>query len=222
MAEGESSRLYQKLVKGEETVVQIQSNLDERRGPSAAFIFAIPKPGKDVAQIRRAIMDEIKKLATEGPSAEEMEKLQNSLRNDSVRARQSSLFRAQRLSEFALYDGDPNLFNTELDRYLGVTASQIKDAAARFLNTDNRVMMEIVPGKGAAKPAATAQAPGEPAQPASPAPQVPPAEAAQAPTTTATQVAPAAIKPPMARPEQPQQPADAPKQTEPGSQPKRP
>src|SRR5215210_894524 len=83
--EGESARLYQKLVKGEESVVQIQGNVDERRGPSSAFIFALPKPDKDAAQIRQAIMSEIKKLAAEGPTAAEMEKLQNNLRNDAVR-----------------------------------------------------------------------------------------------------------------------------------------
>ncbi|HEY0406981.1 MAG TPA: insulinase family protein [Pyrinomonadaceae bacterium] len=220
LAEGESSRLYQKLVKGEESVIQIQSNVDERRGPSAAFVFAIPKPGKDEAQIRQAIMAEIKKLATDGPTPEEMEKLKNNLINDAVRARQSSLFRAQRLAEFALYDGDPNLLNTEMERYLSVTAAQIRDAAARFLDTDNRVLMEIVPKRDEAKPAASAQPSAVPSQPGAPAPQVPPKPSAQ-PSTTTAQPAPA-IKPPMAQPAQPQQPADAPKQTEPGAESKRP
>jgi predicted Zn-dependent peptidase len=40
--EGESARLYQKLVKGEESVVQIQGGIDERRGPSGLFIVVIP------------------------------------------------------------------------------------------------------------------------------------------------------------------------------------
>uniref|UniRef100_UPI0018F0728F insulinase family protein n=1 Tax=Vibrio cholerae TaxID=666 RepID=UPI0018F0728F len=81
-------------------------------------IFALPKPGKDVEQIRQTIMSEIKRLATEGPTPEEMEKLRNNLLNNVVRSRQSSLFRAQRIAEFALYDGDPNLFNTDLENYL--------------------------------------------------------------------------------------------------------
>jgi hypothetical protein len=165
-------------------------------------------------------MAEIKKLATDGPTPEEMEKLKNNLINDAVRARQSSLFRAQRLAEFALYDGDPNLLNTEMERYLSVTAAQIRDAAARFLDTDNRVMMEIVPKREEAKPAASAQPSAVPSQPGAPAPQVPPTTTAQ-PPATAAQPAPA-IKPPMAQPGQPQQPADAPKQTEPGAESKRP
>ncbi|HEX7998288.1 MAG TPA: pitrilysin family protein [Pyrinomonadaceae bacterium] len=222
LAEGESSRLYQKLVKGEESVVQIQSNVDERRGPSAAFVFAIPKPGKEIAQIRQAIMNEIKKLATEGPSPEEMEKLKNNLLNDAVRARQSSLYRAQRLAEFALYDNDPNLFNTELERYMNVTAAQIREAAARFLDTDNRVMMEIVPGRGDEKPAATAQASGVASQPAAPPPQVPSQPPAQPASSTAAQEVAPSVKPADAQPAQPQQPADVPLQTEPGAEAKRP
>src|SRR5207253_10816639 len=67
LVEGESSRLYQKLVKGEESVVQIQGGIDERRGPSAGFIVALPKPGTEVGQIRQTIMSEIERLATEGP-----------------------------------------------------------------------------------------------------------------------------------------------------------
>ncbi len=222
LVEGDSSRLYQKLVKGEESVVQIQGGLDERRGPSGAFIFAVPKPGNEVAKIRQKIMDEINQLATNGPTAEEMEKLRNSLLNDAVRARQSSLFRAQKLAEFALYDDDPNLFNTELERYLSVTPAQIKEAASRYLNVDNRVALDIVPSPAEAEktPPATAQPPASTKQPGAPAPQVPPKPPTE-PVSPAKQTA-SPIFPPKPRPEQPQQPADAPKQTEPGSQPGRP
>ena len=63
--EGESARLYQKLVKGEESVVQIQGGIDERRGPSGLFIVVIPKPDREGAQIRDTIFEEIRQLATE-------------------------------------------------------------------------------------------------------------------------------------------------------------
>src|SRR5262249_48472205 len=92
---GESSRLYQTLVKGDESVVSIQGEIDDRRGPSALYIFALPKPGEDAKAIRQQIFREISRLAQEGPSDQEMEKLRNSLSNDAVRGRQSTLHRAQ-------------------------------------------------------------------------------------------------------------------------------
>ncbi len=172
--EGESARLYQKLVKGEESVVQIQGGIDERRGPSGLFIVVIPKPDFEGRQIRDSIFKEISDLATRGPSPEEMEKLRNNLFNGAVRSRQSSLFRSQQIAEFTLYDGDPDLFNTDLQNYLDVTREQIRDSVAQFLETDNRVLLEIIPGPVETAPAEPLP-PGEPAQPAAPPAQVPPA-----------------------------------------------
>jgi predicted Zn-dependent peptidase len=193
--EGESARLYQKLVKGEESVVQIQGGIDERRGPSGLFIVVIPKPDRKGVQIREAILEEIKELATHGPSDEEMEKLRNNLFNSSVRSRQSSVFRAQQLAEFALYDGDPDLFNTDLATYLKVTAAQIRDSVARYLETENRVLLEIMPAPQEA-PSAALLEPGEAKLPIAPPPQVPaaPDEPASGAQLTAAQQAEPAIE----------------------------
>ena len=147
--DGESSRLYQKLVKGDESIIQLFGFTDERRGPSGITIGAIPKPGQDLSQIREVIMEEIQDLATNGPSAEEMQKLQNQLINDAVRARQSSLARAQAIAEYTLYDDNPTLVNSELDEFLRITPEQIKAAVNEYLNTENRALLDVVPaGKG--------------------------------------------------------------------------
>lgn len=176
--EGDSSRLYQKLVKGDESVVSIEGGVDERRGPSALYIFALPKPGEEVSAIREQIFQEIKRIAAEGPTDGEMEKLRNSLCNDSVRGRQSTMYRAQRLAEFALYDSDPRLVDSELDQYLSISAADIREAVARFVDVQNRVVLDIVPAvvaEESEKEATTASPhpPGDPNQPASPAPQIP-------------------------------------------------
>ena len=223
--EGDSSRLYQKLVKGDESVVSIQGGIDERRGPSALYIFALPKPGEEVAAIRDQIFDEIRSLRTSGPSPAEMEKLQNSLCNDVVRGRQSTMYRAQRLAEYTLYDDDPTLFDSELEHYLAITPEQIRSAVERFLDVDNRTVLDIVPAAVAeaahaqqvfeATPAASPQPPGEPKQPTAPPPQIPSAPPAE-PTA---ETGPIVSTPSPGELEQPQQPADPPKQTESGSGP---
>ncbi len=147
--DGASSRLYQKLVKGEESVLELFGGALERRGPSSFLIFAIPKPGKDLSKIRETIMNEIKDVATNGPTAEEMQKLHNQLINDAVRSRQSAEERAQAIAEYALYDNDPTLVNSELDELMKVTPEQIKSAVGKYLNTENRALLDVVP---AAKP----------------------------------------------------------------------
>jgi len=221
--EGDSSRLYQKLVKGDESVVSIQGGIDERRGPSALYIFALPKPGQEVATIRNQIFDEIRSLRTSGPSAAEMEKLRNGLCNDVVRGRQSTMYRAQRLAEYALYDGDPTLFDTELDHYLAITPEQIRSAVERYLDVDNRVVLDIVPAAvaeetfadeelAASATPASPQPPGEPKQPTAPPAQVPPPNP---PPADAGTLVGASVGNQLEQ----QQPSDPPKQTERGSGP---
>jgi predicted Zn-dependent peptidase len=89
-------------------------------------------------------MAQIKDLAENGPSAEEMQKIRNQLINDSVRARQSSMLRAQQITEFALYDGEPEIINSELDELLAISGEQIRDAVAKYLNTENRALLDVV------------------------------------------------------------------------------
>jgi zinc protease len=220
--EGDSSRLYQKLVKGDESVVSIEGGIDERRGPSALYIFALPKPGQDVSMIRAQIFEEVKRMATDGPSGAEMEKLRNSLCNDAVRGRQSTMYRAQRIAEFALYDSNPTLIDAELDQYLNVSAKDIQTAVARYLDVDNRVTLDIVPAAAAEEvepttACASPQSPGEPRQPGSPPPQVPDLPRAEPESPTHMEVP--EIKPTLPSPDQPQDPADVPPQTKPGSGP---
>lgn len=143
--DGDSSRLYQKLVKGEESIIQLFGFTDERRGPSSIFVGAIPKPEKDLSKIRATIMHEITDLATNGPTPDEMQKLHNQLINDGVRMRQSSMSRAQQIAEFTLYDGNPAFINSELEDLLAITPDAIRAAVDKFLNTENRALLDVVP-----------------------------------------------------------------------------
>jgi predicted Zn-dependent peptidase len=216
--EGDSSRLYQKLVKGDESVVSIEGGVDERRGPSALYIFALPKPDEEVSRIREQIFDEIERIATDGPTAAEMEKLRNSLCNDSVRGRQSSMYRAQRLAEFALYDSNAHLVDSELDHYLAITADDIKNAVARYVNNDNRVVLDIIPAPAAdsaedVAASASPQPSGDPHQPGAPAPQVPDSPACEPESPVHVDVVRTSPS------EQSTDPADVPPHTKPGTGP---
>jgi hypothetical protein len=147
-----------------------------------------------------------------------MEKLFNSLCNDAVRGRQSTMYRAQRLAEFALYDSDPRLVDSELDQYLNLTADDIKNAVARYIDVDNRVVLDIIPSVAApaeeeATASASPQSPGVPQQPGAPPAQVPEKPAAEPESPVHADV----VNPTAS--ERPKDPADAPPQRNPGSGP---
>jgi hypothetical protein len=131
------------------------------------------------------------------------------------------MYRAQRLAEFALYDSDPHLVDSELDHYLSITAEDIRRAAGRYLDVENRVVLDIVPVATAEQgeetaAAASPQSPADPNQPASPPPQVPDVPPAEPPSPVKAEVP--ELKP-SSSPQQPKDPADVPPQTKPGSGP---
>jgi hypothetical protein len=130
------------------------------------------------------------------------------------------MYRAQRIAEYALYDGDPHLIDSELDQYLRISADDIKVAVSRFLDVQNRVVLDIIPaaladGEAEVNVAASPQSAGEPKQPTAPAPQIPPS-----PKTEPASATPGVIREESTQaPGSAQQPADTTKQTDTGSGP---
>jgi len=152
LGDGESSRLYQKLVKGQELVQEIDVSTDGRRGPDLFSIWSIVAPGKKADAARKVIYAEIEAIAKNGITERELEKAKNRIRSSFVMALQSAVHRAMRLSEFELYWGDANLLNTEADRYLAVTAADVQRVAKQYFTAQNRVVLDVVPAPGAAEP----------------------------------------------------------------------
>jgi len=58
--------------------------------------------------------------------------------------------RADRLSMFATLLDEPDEINRQLDRYLAVTAADVRAACAALLVEHNRVVLTYVPASGAA------------------------------------------------------------------------
>ena len=155
---GESSRFHQKLVKEKAVALEVQGTLEERRGPSQIAIFSIHKPDVKSDALQAIIESELDRLKSDGVGVEELAKVKNQFRlgrflgggaEGEYASLQTALGRALALAEFAMFDGDPSLVNTELDRYLAVTPQQVRDAARRYLGAANRSVLYIRP---AAKP----------------------------------------------------------------------
>jgi zinc protease len=152
--DGASARLYQKLVKEEAVSLELQGMMDERRGPSSLTIFSINKKDAKFEEVQAMIEAEFERVKTAGVSGEELTKIKNQYRlgrflgdseDGEYASLQTALGRATALAEFTMFDGDPSLINTELDRYLAVTPEQVKEAARKYFGTANRTVLYIKP-----------------------------------------------------------------------------
>ncbi|HEX8195426.1 MAG TPA: pitrilysin family protein [Pyrinomonadaceae bacterium] len=156
---GQSSRLYQKLVKEKQLATGVSGYMDERRGPGAFYIQASVAPGKNPADVEAAIYEEIEKIKTEGIADWELSKAKNNTRRGFINGLQSSQNRANQMGIYTVYYNEPNLMNTRLDKVNTVTADQVKQVANKYLLPTNRVVIVTTP-KAAPRPAATGGAAG--------------------------------------------------------------
>lgn len=155
LLDGESARLYQDLVKKNPIALQVQGSLDLSRGPSEITIIAQYKPGQKPEDVQQLIEGEIDQIKRDGITDDELTKVKNQYRlgrfldgrdGEELANRQTALGRAMALGEYTLFDNDPSLINTELDRYLSVTRQQVQDAAKKYLGKDNRVVLFVQAG----------------------------------------------------------------------------
>jgi predicted Zn-dependent peptidase len=145
---GESSRLYQKLVKEKEAAISVMAYFGQRRGPGLFQIVATPRPGKSLDEVETLIAEEIARLQNEPPTEKEILKARNSARRMAVQMREGSLFTATRIGEFALYYNDPGLINTQLEKIMAVTPASVQGVAKKYLNPAQRTVIQTQPAGG--------------------------------------------------------------------------
>ncbi len=145
LGDGESSRLYQELVKEDELCQNIFVGTDDRRGPDLFSVFAIMAQGQSAEDARARIYAQLEAVAQSGVTEREFEKAQNRIRSIFVFGLQSNLQRSQRLAEFELYYGDAELIRPELTAYLNVSRGDIQRVAGQYFAATNRTVLDVVP-----------------------------------------------------------------------------
>lgn len=152
LVEGKSSMLYQRLVKSEQTALEVENYTEERRGPAYFCVFVAYKPGATARKIEQSVLAEIAKLKAGKISAAELQKAKNQLQADlfaspseSPSSMQSALGRASFLAMYALFFNDPKLVDVDIARYMNVSVSDIQKTAQRIFPANSATVVEVRP-----------------------------------------------------------------------------
>jgi predicted Zn-dependent peptidase len=150
LATGESSRLYQRMVKGDQVALAVEVSYEERRGPSAFETTVLFKPGSTADKISEIVLAELDKVKTEGVSQEELQKSKNQLlrglfSSGSSVSLQRSLSRAEMLAEYTSFFKDPSLIDSDIEKYMTVTTDDIKQLANKIFTKEGVTTVEVVP-----------------------------------------------------------------------------
>jgi zinc protease len=148
LTSGKSARLVRRLEMTERIAQGVSASQASQALASMFVVIATPKPGVDLARLRREIDEELARLAAEPPSAEELERAKNKIEAGAVFGIEpvgGFGGRAASLANYYVRTGDPGYLEEDLARYHAVTAADVSAAARTFLRPDARVVLEVHP-----------------------------------------------------------------------------
>jgi zinc protease len=125
--------------------LQAQSAGNFTEDPNLFFVFAILNPGFTPSQGEVEMTAELERLKSEPVSPEELEKAKNQILRDFVVSRQSVHSLGEELGYAAVILKDPNLLDSELQRFQAVTAGDIQRVARKYFVDTNATILEIYP-----------------------------------------------------------------------------
>jgi predicted Zn-dependent peptidase len=150
LAQGQSSRFYQHLVKEKQLASNVSIFTDSRIGASQMYISATPRAGVSLADLEKGVDDEISAVVKDGITPDELAKSKTQLLRRFVDRRRTVLGTAQLIGEYAVKFNEPELINTILDKENAVTLEQVNRSARTYLVPDQRSVVTTVPAKAAA------------------------------------------------------------------------
>jgi zinc protease len=148
LGNGKTSRLYRALVYERRIATEVAAFQQSREIAGFFQIVATAAPGHTLDEVERVIVEEIARLATDGPTEAELSRVK-------AQAEAQFVYRLQtvggfggksdQLNAYNIFLRDPLYFRRDLDRYLAVTRDQVSHAAARYLLHTARVAVSVVP-----------------------------------------------------------------------------
>jgi zinc protease len=140
------SRLHRRLVREEQIAAEAQSfTYDLTKGSDLLVLDVTGRPETSPDALERAVHDEVDRLRDAGVAAEEVARAVTLIETELIVSLQSAGDRADKLSLFATYFGDPSIVNTQAARYRDVTVEQVNAFARARLGEDNRASLLYVP-----------------------------------------------------------------------------
>ncbi|MEZ7946469.1 MAG: pitrilysin family protein [Flavobacteriaceae bacterium] len=142
---GKSSILYKKLVDTKKMALQVGAINLSQEDYGTYILFGLPQGETKLADIISEIDEEVLKMQTDLISEKAYQKLQNQFENNYVDSNSSVEGIANSLARYNVLYGDTNLINTEIDIYRSITREEIREVAKKYLNPNQRLILEYLP-----------------------------------------------------------------------------
>jgi zinc protease len=147
LSAGKSSVLYKKMVDTNKQALAVQAVNISQQDYGIYALFSLPLGDVTLDQLIVEMDEEIVKIQTDLISEKAFQKLQNQFENNYVNSNASVVGIAGSLASYHVMYGNTNLINSEIDIYRSVTREEIRNVANKYLNNNQRLILEYLPKK---------------------------------------------------------------------------
>ncbi|MFC4722728.1 M16 family metallopeptidase [Geojedonia litorea] len=144
---GKSSVLYKKLVDEQKQALAVQAVNISQEDYGIYALFGLPLGDVPLTDLLAEMDEEVVKIQNELISERDYQKLQNQFENQFVSSNSSIEGIANSLARYYMLYDNVNLINTEIDIYRSISREDIQAVAKKYLNPNQRVVLEYLPKK---------------------------------------------------------------------------
>jgi zinc protease len=145
LSDGESSRIYRKLVYEKQLALAAFGGGNIIEHPNLFFAVAIVQPGKSPEETINALIEELDKLKAEPITAAELQQAKNQFARDYILGRESNRDKAQTLGHAVVIHDDIKTADGEFDIFANTTVADVQRVAKTYFRPENRLVMTIMP-----------------------------------------------------------------------------
>jgi zinc protease len=146
--QGESSRMYQRLVDKDQIALDVSSSVQPAFDPTLAIVIAQPRQGTDPQACEKAIYEEIENLKNTAISDRELEKAKNNRLAEFYREVRTISGRANTIGTYEVFMGDYNKLFDAAKSYSAVTKEDVQRVAKKYFGANNRTVATLLPENG--------------------------------------------------------------------------
>jgi zinc protease len=143
--QGESSRMYQRLVDKDQLALFVRSFSSSAFDPSLEQIIAQPKKGVDPAACEKAIYEELERAKSSAITDEELEKAKNIRLVEFYQQMRTISGRANTIGTYEVFFGDYNKLFDAAKNYAAVTKEDVQRVAKTYFGPNNRTVATLIP-----------------------------------------------------------------------------
>jgi zinc protease len=152
LSDGDSSRIYKKLVYEKQMAVAAFGSANLIEDPNLFYAVAIVQPGHSPDEVANTLMTEIDRLKTEPISEHELQRTKNQFARDYILNRESNQQKAGVLAHAVVIHNDVKTADGEFDIFQNITIADVQRVARTYFRPENRLVLTLLPNGQAGRP----------------------------------------------------------------------